>query len=185
MNTYTLLTYVLANAKVSFYDTRGKRKDNNIIWQVEVPQGGLPKDRTAADWKSHGSDDEYGSCNVCQLGRSPRKNVILDHDHCHFVGASKKLEFDSATGQNSSASTANSDKAKNIEAEAVTDTSTSCFEPPPVTSVPTERFKNRAVAKIFSCAICLGVPTEQPVLSSCQHMYCESCMGHWLEFSNV
>ena len=41
------------------------------------------------------------------------------------------------------------------------------------------------MAKICSCAIYLGVPTEQPVLSPRQHVYCESRIGHWLKFSNV
>ena len=170
-------------SKLLQYQRQKKRQQHHLAGGSSSRR--LPKDRAAVAWKSHGSDDKYRSCNVCQSRRSPRKKVILDHDHCYFVGASKKLAFDSDTGQNSSSSTSISDKAKNIEAEAVLGTSTTYFEPPAATSVPTERFKNPAVAKIFSCAICLGVPTEQPVLSPCQHMYCESCMGHWLKFINV
>ena len=99
-------------SKVLRYQKQKKRQQHYLAGGSFLE--GLPKDRTAVDWKGHGSDDKYGSCNVCQLGRSPRKKVILGHHHCYFVGASKKLSFDSDTSQNSSASTANSDKAKTL-----------------------------------------------------------------------
>ena len=75
-------------SKLLRYQRQKKRQQHHLAGGSS--SGGLPKDRTAVAWKSHGSDDKYGSCNVCQLRRSSRKKVISDHDHCYFVGASKK-----------------------------------------------------------------------------------------------
>ena len=50
-------------------------------------------------------------------------------------------------------------------------------------SIPLDQFKEHNLASILKCTICLGVPRKS-VYTTCNHIFCQECIGPWLEIRN-
>lgn len=67
-------------------------------------------------------------------------------------------------------------EVENVEAQE----SESKFDDVEVTSLPLELCEPEHLASILLCSVCMGVP-RHPVLTECDHIFCDSCIKAWLK----
>ena len=53
-----------------------------------------------------------------------------------------------------------------------------------ITSISIDRAVEKSLADIVQCSICQGIPTE-PVVTTCSHIFCRTCLSAWLKSANA
>lgn len=48
-----------------------------------------------------------------------------------------------------------------------------------------ERFTEKAMAQLLSCAVCKKIPRPEPECSPCGHMFCKLCSEQWLQVASA
>ena len=136
-------------------------------------------------------------CNVCnktkRTGRPPKRNgkthIICDigeesdtTDTASEAGSPSASHLPNNQPGPSSSSKSTSSKRKLDYADELEESSST--NTTIITSIDLDRINEKALGDILTCTICKGVPTL-PVVTTCSHIYCRTCILAWLETASA